>query len=707
MKTLRPLTILIHEWVTGGGLSGKPLPASWAVEGRAMRRAIASEFAATLTRSQVVVTLDEREPEDLGPWTEIRISPDGWPDQLLAQARIADYTVLIAPETRGALASLTRDLEAAGARTLGSDVDAIELAADKARLAELLRARGLPTLPGRIVNLAEGLPADAPYPAVLKPIDGAGAVDTFLIKGPEDLPETARLMRQALLQPFHEGVPMSGSFLVDQEGMPWLIGTGRQFIVVEHGRFAYRGGMLPVPCRAAGPTLMEGIRAVHGLAGPVGIDFLWNESRQKATILEINPRPTTSVAGWCQVLPAGMLARAWLAACAVPGHDPEALISLTRVVEHCPVRRFDAGGGLRDLAKTLKAMSKHSCDQDARVPWLALDVGGANLKAAHSDGTTRTIPFEVWRRPAQLGAALRTLVDQFPAFDRMAATMTAELCDCFSSRAEGVLAVLDALETTARGRPVDIWGVDGCFHDVMEIRNEPIRAAAANWLALATVSAFMVPQHPAILIDVGSTTSDLIPLDRGRVAARGRTDLERLETGELVYAGVRRTPLCALATELTFRDGRPIGLAAEWFATTLDVFVTLGDLPPDEADSSTADGRPASVECARGRLARMVGEDRDGFGPEDARTLAQSARNNLMNRLELSAAHVCATTVGMPTAAVVAGSGEFLAERLARRLLGAGGHVIRLSEAWGESASTAACARALIELTACGRFVKR
>jgi uncharacterized hydantoinase/oxoprolinase family protein len=82
------------------------------------------------------------------------------------------------------------------------------------------------------------------------------------------------------------------------------------------------------------------------------------------------------------------------------------------------------------------------------------------------------------------------------------------------------------------------------------------------------------------MIDIGSTTTDIIPLDKGRVAVRGRTDTERLRTGELVYAGIRRTPLCALATELPLGQGPPIGLAAELFATSLDVFLTLGDLDP-------------------------------------------------------------------------------------------------------------------------------
>src|SRR5438445_198069 len=98
------------------------------------------------------------------------------------------------------------------------------------------------------------------------------------------------------------------------------------------------------------------------------------------------------------------------------------------------------------------------------------------------------------------------------------------------------------------------------------------------WIGLDIGGANIKAAHsegPALLIDIGSTTTDLIPMDRGTVAARGRSDTERLQAGELVYAGIRRTPLCALATELPFR-GIPTGLAAELFASTLDVYLTLG-----------------------------------------------------------------------------------------------------------------------------------
>ena len=169
-----------------------------------------------------------------------------------------------------------------------------------------------------------------------------------------------------------------------------------------------------------------------------------------------------------------------------------------------------------------------------------------------------------------------------------------------------------------------------------EARRQPHLAAAANWLALATLAARLIPE--------GARSLDRHRLDHDRPdparprtrGGAGRSDTERLQTGELVYAGVRRTPVCALATELPLR-GIATGLAAEIFASTLDVYLTLGDIESNPSDLSTADGRPATVEAARDRLARMVGADRDGFSADDALAFAQAADECLIDRLVLAA----------------------------------------------------------------------
>jgi probable H4MPT-linked C1 transfer pathway protein len=343
-------------------------------------------------------------------------------------------------------------------------------------------------------------------------------------------------------------------------------------------------------------------------------------------------------------------------------------------------------------------MSRQTEHNVSALRWLALDIGGANLKAVHADGSTKTQPFEVWRHPSELSKAIAKLGASFPPFERVAVTMTAELCDCYSTKADGVLSVLEAVAQALGESSTVIWGMDGRLHEPDLIRQRPLLAAAANWLALATVAARIVPEARGLLIDIGSTTTDIIPLCMGSVWVQGRTDTERLRTGELVYAGTRRTPLCALATELPLWSGTPTGLAAELFATTLDVFLTLGDIEPDPSDLATADGRGSTVDAARDRLARMVGGDRTTFSAEDAVELSRSAANSLLNRLTRAARRVSQATIGKADVVVVAGSGEFLAQRLAARVLEPMGQIISLGETWGRAASTAGCAHALLSL---------
>jgi tyramine---L-glutamate ligase len=316
-------------------------------EGRAMRRAIANDFAALPgPGARVIVPLDAQWPDDPGPWTIARIAERESPQRLFELARRADYTVLIAPETMGVLASLTRGLEHEGARSLGSSAQAVELTGNKARLAEWLLSREIATPRSRTIIPSAGLPKDAEYPAVLKPIDGAGSVETFFLANARSLPDAARQMPVALLQPFHSGIPMSASFLIDNDERAWLTGVGKQSITVQNGRFQYWGGRLPAPCRDAEPLLRRAVKSIPGLRGFVGVDFLWEPARHEATVLEINPRPTTSYVGLSHLLPPGHLAQAWLAACGAAGWPRDELAHVASIVQEQQELFFDAEGNL-------------------------------------------------------------------------------------------------------------------------------------------------------------------------------------------------------------------------------------------------------------------------------------------------------------------------------------------------------------------------
>src|SRR5207253_8159474 len=117
---------------------------------------------------------------------------------------------------------------------------------------------------------------------------------------------------------------------------------------------------------------------------------------------------------------------------------------------------------------------------------------------------------------------------------RLAVTMTGELCDCFDTKRGGVHAILDSLVRAEPETAIQIWSTLGRFVSVTEARVDPWRVAAANWHALATYAGRFAPQGAGLLIDIGSTTTDIIPLWQGRPVPHGCTDPQRLASGALV-----------------------------------------------------------------------------------------------------------------------------------------------------------------------------
>lgn len=319
---------------------------------------------------------------------------------------------------------------------------------------------------------------------------------------------------------------------------------------------------------------------------------------------------------------------------------------------------------------------------------LGLDIGGANLKAAHTGGATSARSFALWRHPERLTAELQALCAAMPPADRVAVTMTGELCDCFESKAEGVARILDAAAEVFGADRLDVWTTTGTFSPPRVARDRWQQTASANWLAVATLAGRFAPPGPALLLDIGTTTTDIVPLRDGVPVPAGHTDLERLRSRELLYRGWRRTPLCALLD---------VG-AAELFATMHDVCLVLRLCPEDDADTDTADGRPATAEAARRRLARMLCAEPDDLGEVGCRDLARGVLGRFVDGAAAAMQHVSRGTLGVarPGAVIVSGSGSFLA----RVLPGLPETVLELEDRLTPALSSAACAYAVAVLRA-------
>lgn len=331
---------------------------------------------------------------------------------------------------------------------------------------------------------------------------------------------------------------------------------------------------------------------------------------------------------------------------------------------------------------------------------VGLDIGGANVKAADVDGRATTQAFALWKTPDQLPDMLRQVISRFQNVDVLSVTMTAELADCFETKAEGVDFVLRSVEEAAASIPVFVWQTGAEFVRPDVAREIPPLVAAANWHALATWSGRAVPGATAVMIDVGSTTTDVVPLHRGVPVPSGMTDCERLQSGELIYSGVRRTPLCAIAHSVPFRDGY-CPLAAELFATTLDVYLTLGEIAENADDNDTANGRAATRTAALDRLARTLCCDRTEFTADDADVMVRFLKSVQLQRITGGLDRVLRNLPERCTHVLISGSGAFVARRIVEE------HaklsplpVTSLAEMFSPETSQAACAFAVARLAA-------
>ncbi|MFE1601855.1 hydantoinase/oxoprolinase family protein [Methylobacterium sp. ID0610] len=312
-------------------------------------------------------------------------------------------------------------------------------------------------------------------------------------------------------------------------------------------------------------------------------------------------------------------------------------------------------------------MSQHPSSPFART--IGWDLGGVHVKAALVEGgRVRAVvqaPCPLWRGLPALDAALAALPDWTREPARHAVTMTGELTDCFADRADGV-AQLAGWAARALPGSVAVYAGRSGFVSAEAAAGAAPDIASANWYATASLVGRLAPA--ALLVDIGSTTADLIPVVEGRPAAQGYSDAERLETGELVYTGVVRTPLLALGPVAPFR-GRRTALMAETFAATGDVHRLLGDLPPEEDQQDTMDFKGKSLPETETRLARMIGRDRhEGSTTDWTRLAGHFAEAQL--RLLHDAAAVILSRGTLPDAApvIACGAGRFVAARLAARL---------------------------------------
>lgn len=296
------------------------------------------------------------------------------------------------------------------------------------------------------------------------------------------------------------------------------------------------------------------------------------------------------------------------------------------------------------------------------------DIGGAHLKAARTEDGVIVAALQIVCTPHSGLSFLEKAIDEAAAAmggaDRHAITMTAELSDAFETREKGVATIAAICSRQIKTGDIMFYAGAKGFLPRAEICEAANAIASANWRA--SVSLVARSCADALFIDMGSTTTDLVPIKDGAVNTIAESDAERLANGELVYTGLTRGNPAASVSLAPLR-GRWTSLVNENFATMADVHRILGDLPEGADLAPTADGRAKSSEASMARLARLAGCDAADASPQQWREFAAYFAQAQIRRIEDQVSLLASREAFAPHAPYIgAGVGRQLIARLAR-----------------------------------------
>lgn len=303
------MRLFVSEFICGGGSQESPEESSLTREGLSMLRAVL-EDCSRIPGLSVATTWDTRLGEHSFCGVDVHpvSGPDEEADRFRELAVTCDATWLIAPEFDCILENRARIVEQVGGRLVSPSADAIALCADKFRLAGVLDAWGIETIPTGLIDPGVETGESLPFPIVIKPRDGAGSQETYLVRSGDEWKKLrpafgeGRLEVNAIWQPYIPGRAVSMAvILTPNRQSPDSLPVCDQILSTD-GRFSYLGGRVPGhvkdPYRIH-QCAVQACRLIPGLAGYVGVDLIEpEENPERPVVVEINPRVTTSYLGY-------------------------------------------------------------------------------------------------------------------------------------------------------------------------------------------------------------------------------------------------------------------------------------------------------------------------------------------------------------------------------------------------------------------------
>jgi probable H4MPT-linked C1 transfer pathway protein len=303
--------------------------------------------------------------------------------------------------------------------------------------------------------------------------------------------------------------------------------------------------------------------------------------------------------------------------------------------------------------------------------FIGWDIGGAHLKVASVSETGKVEFVEqfaspLWQGIDQLEALLPKTIERLPKGScSHAFTITAELVDAFKDRQEGMNTLINICEKNL-GDNISLYAAAEGLLDLDSARKKTSQIASANWHASAGYTASLI--ESGVFIDVGSTTTDIIPFSEGDLENRGGDDQSRLRFDELIYTGVVRTSLMSLTNKVPF-NGEWQNIAAENFATTADVYRILARLDESDDLMEAADGQSKDIEGSIRRLARMLGTDSiASIKRQRWHKLAEYFEEMQLQLLTNAVLRILSNSANSVPKIVGAGAGQFLVKKIAHRI---------------------------------------
>ena len=284
--------VFVFEYLTGGGeVGGDQERDELMPMGRLMRDALVADLLA-VPGVQVSAAVCRHAPElPAGARSLAARSGEATVDFMAREAAAHDLACVVAPETGGLLLRYSRCVSPA--RWVGCSPQAIAVASSKQATLQRLREAGVAT----------PLDVDDARRWVVKPDDGAGAIDTRVHRqhaaALQDLQSRTARGEPATLEPWVEGEALSVSLLCRGRGEAEMLSVNSQQVAVDDdGRVRFLGVQVnALPAAEALAEVAGGVcRALPGLKGFVGIDLVWHAQRGPV-VIEVNPRITCAYAG--------------------------------------------------------------------------------------------------------------------------------------------------------------------------------------------------------------------------------------------------------------------------------------------------------------------------------------------------------------------------------------------------------------------------